>query len=320
MLETHHARHVPPPGKGDAKVIVVMPARNAARTLERTVSRSRVMGRRDHPRRRQVDRRHRRARPRAADPRRLASAQRRLRRQPEDVLPRGAAARRRRGRDAAPRRPVRADADPGARRADRAGEADMVLGSRMAEPGTAREGGMPLYKRVANRGLTAIENRLMGTELSELHTGYRAFSAPCARRCRSCATRWTSLRHGDAHAGGRTSASASPRCPCASRYIDDASSVSVGPATSTASRRSAGARLVLHRRGIWGRGSSRREARLRLLRVQPRAEPRVPRRRDRPRPPARRPRHRARLRRRARRAHGRPRRRVRSRAAGASPA
>src|SRR5438067_530583 len=56
------------------------------------------------------------------------------------------------------------------------GEADVVLGSRLAEPGAAREGGMPLHKYVANRGLTAIENRVMGTHLSELHTGYRAFS------------------------------------------------------------------------------------------------------------------------------------------------
>ena len=56
----------------------------------------------------------RRARARAAAPPGLAPAQRRLRRQPEDVLPGGAAARRRRRGDAAPRRPVRARADPGA--------------------------------------------------------------------------------------------------------------------------------------------------------------------------------------------------------------
>lgn len=55
-----------------------------------------------------------------------------------------------------------------------AGEADMVLGSRFLEPGGARAGGMPLYKYMANRVLTAIENRMLGTELSELHTGYRA--------------------------------------------------------------------------------------------------------------------------------------------------
>lgn len=56
------------------------------------------------------------------------------------------------------------------------GEADMVLGSRLAEPGAALAGGMPRYKYVANRALTAVENRVMGTDFSELHTGYRAYS------------------------------------------------------------------------------------------------------------------------------------------------
>jgi glycosyltransferase involved in cell wall biosynthesis len=56
------------------------------------------------------------------------------------------------------------------------GDADMVLGSRLAEPGAWRTGGMPRYKYLANRSLTAIENRVLGTDFSELHTGYRAFS------------------------------------------------------------------------------------------------------------------------------------------------
>ncbi len=56
------------------------------------------------------------------------------------------------------------------------GEADFVLGSRMLIPGAARAGNMPLYRYVANRVLTAIENRMLGTSFSELHTGYRAYS------------------------------------------------------------------------------------------------------------------------------------------------
>lgn len=56
------------------------------------------------------------------------------------------------------------------------GEADLVLGSRMMQPGGARAGGMPRYKRIANRALTRIENLVLGTSLSELHTGYRAYS------------------------------------------------------------------------------------------------------------------------------------------------
>ncbi len=52
---------------------------------------------------------------------------------------------------------------------------DVVLGSRILG-GRARQGGMPLYKYVANRFLTAFENLCLGAKLSEYHTGYRAFS------------------------------------------------------------------------------------------------------------------------------------------------
>ncbi|MBW3591459.1 MAG: glycosyltransferase family 2 protein [Actinobacteria bacterium] len=57
-----------------------------------------------------------------------------------------------------------------------AGDADLVLGSRMLLPGGAREGGMPLYRFAANKILTAIENVALGRRFSELHTGYRAYS------------------------------------------------------------------------------------------------------------------------------------------------
>ena len=52
---------------------------------------------------------------------------------------------------------------------------DVVLGSRILG-GSARSGGMPLYKYVANRLLTAWQNFMLGAKLSEYHTGYRAFS------------------------------------------------------------------------------------------------------------------------------------------------
>lgn len=52
---------------------------------------------------------------------------------------------------------------------------DVVLGSRILGKG-ALEGGMPLYKYVANRFLTLIQNLLGGHKLSEYHTGYRAFT------------------------------------------------------------------------------------------------------------------------------------------------
>lgn len=55
------------------------------------------------------------------------------------------------------------------------GHYDVVLGSRILG-GTALSGGMPFYKYVANRVLTLIENIALGVKLSEYHTGYRAFT------------------------------------------------------------------------------------------------------------------------------------------------
>ncbi len=52
---------------------------------------------------------------------------------------------------------------------------DVALGSRIIG-GTALRGGMPFYKYLANRFLTAFENLFLGAKLSEYHTGYRAFS------------------------------------------------------------------------------------------------------------------------------------------------
>jgi glycosyltransferase involved in cell wall biosynthesis len=55
------------------------------------------------------------------------------------------------------------------------GEFDVVLASRILGRG-ALAGGMPVYKYIANRFLTLVENILIGDKLSEYHTGYRAFS------------------------------------------------------------------------------------------------------------------------------------------------
>jgi len=55
------------------------------------------------------------------------------------------------------------------------GHYDVVLGSRILG-GTALKGGMPLYKYLANRFLTLIENMALGVKLSEYHTGFRAFT------------------------------------------------------------------------------------------------------------------------------------------------
>jgi len=59
------------------------------------------------------------------------------------------------------------------------GRADVVLGSRMYHRKNARQGGMPLYKYISNIFLTNIENLVLRRNLSEYHTGYRAFSRHC---------------------------------------------------------------------------------------------------------------------------------------------
>jgi 2-polyprenyl-3-methyl-5-hydroxy-6-metoxy-1,4-benzoquinol methylase len=61
-----------------------------------------------------------------------------------------------------------------------AGDADMVIGSRLLED-HAIAGGMPRWKWLGNRLLTEAENRAFGVHFSEYHTGYRAFSAELLR-------------------------------------------------------------------------------------------------------------------------------------------
>lgn len=57
----------------------------------------------------------------------------------------------------------------------RQGEYDMMMGSRLLDKGGALAGGMPIYKYIANRFLTIVENLVLGQHLSECHTGYRAY-------------------------------------------------------------------------------------------------------------------------------------------------
>lgn len=106
-----------------------------------------------------------------------------------------------------------------------AGEADLVLGSRFAEPGMALGNGMPRWKYLVNRALTAIENGVMGTRLSEAHTGYRAYSRrflltiPFLRNSNGFSFDSEVLMQAAAF-GMRIS-----EVPARGRYFDDASSV-----------------------------------------------------------------------------------------------
>jgi glycosyltransferase involved in cell wall biosynthesis len=132
------------------------------------------------------------------------------------------------------------------------GEADLVLGSRLAERGAARAGGMPRYKLLANRVLTGIENRVLGTNLSELHSGYRAYSreflmtVPFLRNSLDYSFDSEVLMQA-AQFGFRIA-----EVPARSRYFDDASSIRLWPATVYGAKTLwVASRLILHRRGIW---------------------------------------------------------------------
>jgi glycosyltransferase involved in cell wall biosynthesis len=61
------------------------------------------------------------------------------------------------------------------------GRADMVMGSRMMEKGAALRGNMPAYKYVGNKVLTFLENKLIGADFTEFHSGYRAYSVQALR-------------------------------------------------------------------------------------------------------------------------------------------
>jgi glycosyltransferase involved in cell wall biosynthesis len=132
-----------------------------------------------------------------------------------------------------------------------AGEADLVLGSRILEPGAARADGMPLYKLLANRGLTTLENAALGSSLTDLHTGYRAYSrdllmgVPFLRNAIDFSFD-SELLFQAIHLRFRVD-----EVPARSRYFDDASSIRPWPATVYALKTLwALLRLILHRAGL----------------------------------------------------------------------
>jgi glycosyltransferase involved in cell wall biosynthesis len=104
------------------------------------------------------------------------------------------------------------------------GEYDAVLASRILGNG-ALKGGMPLYKYVANRGLTLVQNLLMGQKLSEYHSGYRAWSRAVleALPLDRCSNDFVFDNQMIAQAMRQGFGIGEISCP--TRYFDDASSI-----------------------------------------------------------------------------------------------
>ncbi|MGI8571026.1 MAG: glycosyltransferase family 2 protein [Solirubrobacteraceae bacterium] len=131
------------------------------------------------------------------------------------------------------------------------GQADLVLGSRLALPGAWRRSGMPTYKYLANRFLTSIENAVLGTSFSELHTGYRAFSrellltVPFLRNSIDFVFDSEMIMQA-VHFGFRIA-----EVPANTRYHPDASSASAGQSVVYGLKTvGAAARLIMHRTGV----------------------------------------------------------------------
>jgi glycosyltransferase involved in cell wall biosynthesis len=132
-----------------------------------------------------------------------------------------------------------------------AGEADIVLGSRFLPPRSALAGGMPRHKWVANRALSTVQNAMLGTGLSEFHTGYRAYSRrfllgiPFLRNHAGFSFDSEVLLQA-VHFGFRIG-----EVPVRTRYFEEASSIGLRPSVVYALRTLAATlRLRAHRRGL----------------------------------------------------------------------
>lgn len=102
----------------------------------------------------------------------------------------------------------------------------VVFGSRILGGG-ALKGGMPLYKYVANRFLTFSQNLLLGEKLSEYHTGYRAYTAEVLRACdyENCSDDFVFDNQMIGQIFWNRFAIAEITCP--TKYFDDASSINL---------------------------------------------------------------------------------------------
>ena len=102
----------------------------------------------------------------------------------------------------------------------------VVLGSRILGKG-ARKGGMPLIKYVANRLLTLTQNLLLKQKLSEYHTGYRAFSAGVLRAIKYTATSDDFVFDNEMLAQIFYAGYEIGEITCPTLYFDDASSINL---------------------------------------------------------------------------------------------
>jgi hypothetical protein len=107
------------------------------------------------------------------------------------------------------------------------GRADAVFGSRMLG-GTAREGGMPWWKVVANVALTRLENLVLGLDLTEYHSGFRAYSRTYLEAVNLEANSDGFVFDSEIIAQGVLAGMRIAEIPIATRYFPEASQIGFG--------------------------------------------------------------------------------------------
>ena len=131
-------------------------------------------------------------------------------------------------------------------------EADLVLGSRLAGGGSAIQQGMPWWKYIANRFLTDVENRAFGLALSEFHTGYRAFRREVLENVNVALNSDGFIFDQEIVAQVVASGYRIAEIAVPTRYFPEASSASLKDSTVYGLRiLSLLARYGLHRQGVW---------------------------------------------------------------------
>lgn len=131
------------------------------------------------------------------------------------------------------------------------GSADVVLGSRLLG-GNVMKQGMPWWKYISNRFLTGVENRAFGLKLSEYHTGYRAYRRDALEAVNVEMNSDNFIFDQEIMAQFVETGARIAEVPVPTRYFPQASSASFVQSTRYGlSILAVIARFLLHRKGIW---------------------------------------------------------------------
>lgn len=135
------------------------------------------------------------------------------------------------------------------------GDADMTFGSRFAGMSDPRAGGMPWFRYYGNRVTTTVQNMLLGTRFSELHSGMRAYTSDCLKALPflgySDDFDFDAQFICDAITGGQRVI----EVPIPTRYTSESSSIAIGPSLRYVSKSVGHAAKAFAKRGRLGRRS-----------------------------------------------------------------